>query len=52
MDRNTYAEVNLKNLESNIKEIIKKFDTYKYYFGIIKADSYRTWGYEYSRSND
>lgn len=38
--RNTYAEINLKNIETNVKEIIKKFNNYKYYFGVIKADSY------------
>lgn len=38
--RKTYAEVNLRNLENNIKEIVNKFQDYKYYFGVIKADSY------------
>lgn len=40
MYRNTYIEVNLKNIESNVKEIIKKYNDYKYYFGVVKADCY------------
>ncbi len=38
--RNTYAEINLKNLKCNIENIIKKHNEYEYYFGVIKADSY------------
>ena len=38
--RNTYAEINLKNIETNIRKIVEKFYNYKYYFGVIKADSY------------
>ena len=38
--RNTYAEVNLNNIENNLKKIIKKYSQYKYFFGVIKADSY------------
>ena len=37
--RNTYAVINLFNLENNIKEIIKTFQ-YKYYFGVVKANAY------------
>ena len=37
--RNTYALINLMNLENNIKEIIKTYD-YKYYFGVVKANAY------------
>ena len=37
--RNTYALINLSNLESNIKDIIKNY-TYKYYFGVVKANAY------------
>ena len=40
MYRNTYVEINLKNIEYNIKEIIKKNNNYKYYFGVVKADCY------------
>ena len=37
--RNTYALINLNNLENNIKEIIKNY-SYEYYFGVIKANCY------------
>ena len=37
--RNTYALINLKNLENNIKEIISYYP-YEYYFGVIKANAY------------
>lgn len=42
--RNTYALINLKNLEDNIKEIINNYP-YEYYFGVIKANAYGH-GYE------
>ncbi len=37
--RNTYALINLCNLENNIKEIINNY-SYEYYFGVVKADAY------------
>ena len=37
--RNTYALINLNNLENNIKEIIRTY-SYEYYFGVIKANCY------------
>ena len=37
--RNTYALINLNNLENNIKEIIKNYP-YEYYFGVVKANCY------------
>lgn len=40
MYRNTYAEINLKNIEENIKIFKKKYPDYKYYFGVVKADCY------------
>ena len=40
MYRKTYVEVNLKNIESNVKTLIKKYNNYKYYFGVVKADCY------------
>ena len=40
MYRNTYVEVNLSNLSYNVKTLIKRYNTYKYYFGVVKADSY------------
>ena len=38
--RNTYANINLKNLRYNIKTIIKRYNNYKYYIGVVKAFSY------------
>lgn len=40
MYRNTYVEINLKNIENNVKTLINKYSDYKYYFGVVKADSY------------
>lgn len=40
MYRNTYAEINLENIKYNIKTIIDKYNSYKYYIGVVKADSY------------
>ncbi len=40
MYRNTYAEINLENIESNVKKIIKSYSDYEYYFGVVKADCY------------
>ena len=37
--RNTYALINLNNLENNIKEIMKTYP-YEYYFGVVKANAY------------
>ena len=38
--RDTYVNVNLKNIEYNIKTIISKYNNYEYYFGVVKADCY------------
>ncbi len=40
MYRNTYVEINLENIESNVKSLINKYNDYKYYFGVVKADCY------------
>lgn len=40
MYRNTYAEINLKNIEYNVSTIIKNFPDFEYYFGVVKADCY------------
>ena len=40
MYRNTYVEVNLENIKYNVKTLINKYSDYKYYFGVVKADSY------------
>jgi len=46
MYRNTYVEVNLKNIESNVRKLITKYNDYKYYFGVAKADCYGHYGPE------
>ena len=38
--RNTYAKINLDNIKNNVKKIINKFNDYKYYIGVVKADTY------------
>ena len=40
MYRNTYVEINIDNLEHNVKEIIKKYPEYQYYFGVVKGNAY------------
>ena len=40
MYRNTYVEINLKNVENNVRKIINNYTNYEYYFGVVKADSY------------
>lgn len=40
MYRNTYVEVNIDNLQHNIKEIITKYPNYDYYFGVVKGNAY------------
>ena len=40
MYRNTYVEINLKNLKYNVKTLINRYKNYHYYFGVIKADCY------------
>ena len=38
--RNTYAQINLKNIKENVSKIINKYNTYEYYFGVVKANCY------------
>lgn len=38
--RGTYAKINLTNIKENVSKIITKNNMYKYYFGVVKADSY------------
>lgn len=40
MYRKTYKEINLKNIKYNVKTIINKYNNYKYYFGVVKANCY------------
>lgn len=40
MYRDTYAEINLNNIKENVSTIINNYNDYKYYIGVVKADSY------------
>src|SRR5574344_626626 len=40
MYRDTYVEVNLKNIKENVEKIVKKYNNYAYHFGVVKADCY------------
>ena len=40
MFRKTYVKINNKALTNNIKEIILKYNNYKYYFGVVKGNAY------------
>lgn len=40
MYRNTYAEINIDNLQNNVKEIINKYPEYEYYFAVVKGNAY------------
>ena len=40
MYRNTYVELNLDNLKYNVEKLVKRYDDYKYHFGVVKADCY------------
>ena len=40
MYRKTYVKIDNDILESNVKEIIKKYNSYDYYIGVVKANAY------------
>ena len=40
MYRNTYANIKLDNIKNNVKTIISNYKDYKYYIGVVKADTY------------
>lgn len=40
MYRNTYVKIDNQALTDNIQKIIKKYDSYKYYIGVVKANAY------------
>lgn len=40
MYRDTYAEINLKEIEYNVKFIIHKYNNFKYYFDAVKVNGY------------
>jgi len=46
MYRNTYVQINLKNIETNVKTLVNRYNDYKYYFGVVKADCYAHNGIE------
>jgi len=48
--RNTFVEVNLNNIEQNVKKLIQKYNKYTYYFGVVKADCYGHNGIEVVKS--
>lgn len=40
MHRNTCVYIYLNNIKHNIRKVIEKCNNYKYYMGVVKADSY------------
>ncbi len=40
MYRNTFVEISVDNLQHNVKQIIKKYPEYEYYFGVVKGNAY------------
>lgn len=50
MYRKTYANIYLNNIKDNVNKIIEKYNDYKYYIGVVKADSYGHNGYEVVKS--
>lgn len=50
MFRNTFAQINLRNIEYNVKLMINKYNDYDYYFGVVKADCYAHDGIEVIKS--
>lgn len=40
MYRKTFMEVNIDNITSNVKNIIKKYPDYKYYIAMVKSNAY------------
>lgn len=40
MYRNTYSNIYLSNIKYNVNTVINTFKGYKYYIGVVKADSY------------
>lgn len=40
MHRHTYMEIYLDNIKNNVQKIIKTYNNFDYYFGVVKADCY------------
>ncbi len=38
--KDTYVEINLDNIASNARNIVKKYNQYDYYIGVLKSDAY------------
>ncbi len=38
--RNTYVKIDYDNIKYNVSKIISKFNSYEYYFGVVKANCY------------
>ena len=38
--RRTYLEVDIEKIKNNVKIVIKNYPSYKYYFGVVKANCY------------
>jgi len=38
--RGTYVKIHLKHIRENVQKLIKKYNDYEYYFGVVKADCY------------
>lgn len=46
LTRNTYVKINLNNIQGNVEKVIKGYNNYKYYFGVVKANCYGHKGIE------
>ena len=40
MYRDTFIEINIDNLQHNVREVMRKYPDYKYYFGVVKGNAY------------
>lgn len=38
--KGNYAEIDLNIIGNNVKEILKKYNNYEYYIGVVKSDAY------------
>jgi len=45
MYRNTYVEIDTDIISSNVQNILKKYNDYKYYIGVVKGNAYGHGGY-------
>lgn len=37
---NSYLEINCDNIKNNVEKIVKEYNEYSYFFGVVKASSY------------